>query len=589
MSKQIIKTVEVQAGVNPGFLENTLTTDITVLESIFDLIDNSIDAARDHLLSQNFEADIYGLPKDYSGYKISIRLSEKSISILDNCLGMEESMLTKKVFMTAGASNHKFGIGHYGLGLKRALLKFGSQYAMSSDNGKIAFKMHFDGAMIAGNQKLIAEGYDTLGHRKVLFVVTGVKPSIAYEFQSKPWFENAVNMLKLRYAVYIAKGLKLSITDACNHERVKIDSVLPTLRSDAKFHPVSTPFKIDGVDVYIDSGIHHEYYFAKEAKHSLAKNKELTNYFGLYFICNDRVIVAASTAIEHGWKTKWHSEYNGYICIVRFVSADSSKMPWNTLKTALKTDGRMFVEVRNKLLPIAESFRASVRKYYLNKSVKTESKENPDSTVNPPPVKHKPNDTVTANSTEPNSSQRHQVKPAQMAGNNPQAHVKNWDSVLPTDFPISKNDALNAFLIDAVNLKCHDAPCASALLLRAILEKSLKNFVNKSGNFKEVKNHFYCSAEGLKKNHSEEYKANQGIDLAMMLNWLKDEKTATKIFGIEEKPTLWLAAKQAATHVKKLNGITHGNDFIATEQLLAIRNEMYVLIRFCVLSSDVEN
>jgi len=582
MPKKIIKSVVVQAGVNPGYLENTLTTDITVLESIFDLIDNSIDAARDHLLSQNFEADKYGLPNDYSGYKISIRLSEKSISILDNCLGIEESMLTQKVFMTAEASNHKFGIGHYGLGLKRALLKFGSQYAMSSDNGEIAFKMRFDGAMIAGNKELVAHGYDTSGCRKTLFVVTEVKPSIAYEFQSKLWFENAVSMLKQRYAVYIAKGLKLSITDACNHEYVKINSVLPSLRTDAKFHPVSTPIKIDGLDVYIDSGIHHEYYFKKEAKHSLAKNKQLTDYFGLYFICNDRVIVAASTAIEHGWKTKWHSEYNGYICIVRFVSADSGKMPWNTLKTALKTDGSMFVEVRNKLLPIAESFRASVRKYYLNKSVKNKSKENPYSTANPPSEKQKASDSATASSLTPQLSQNQQLKPDQMAGNNPQAHVKNWDTVLPADFPISKNDALNAFLIDAVNLKCHDAPCASALLLRAILEKTLKNFVTKSGNFDEVKKHFYRSAEGLKKNHSEEYKASQGIDLAMMLNWLKDERTATKIFGIEEKPTLWLAAKKAATHVKKLNGVTHGNDFIGTEQFLTIRNEMYTLILFCV-------
>lgn len=92
MSKQIIKTIEIHAGVSPGYLENTLTTDISVLESIFDLIDNSIDAARDHLLSKNFEVDKFGLPKDYSGYNISIRLSEKSISILDNCLGIEESM-----------------------------------------------------------------------------------------------------------------------------------------------------------------------------------------------------------------------------------------------------------------------------------------------------------------------------------------------------------------------------------------------------------------------------------------------------------------------------------------------------------------
>jgi hypothetical protein len=72
-----------------------------------------------------------------------------------------------------------------------------------------------------------------------------------------------------------------------------------------------------------------------------------------------------------------------------------------------------------------------------------------------------------------------------------------------------------------------------------------------------------------------------------MLNWLKDEKIATKIFGVEEKPTLWLATKKASEHVKKLNGVTHGIDFIGVEQLISIRNEMYTLLLFCVLQSEI--
>ena len=586
MSKQIIKKVEVQAGVNPGFLESALTTDITVLECIFDLIDNSIDAARDHLLSNNFEQDKYGLPKDYTGYKISIRLSERNISILDNCLGMEESMLTRRVFMTAKVSNHKFGIGHYGLGLKRALLKFGNQYAMSSDDGDIAFKMRFDSKQMAGNQNLFASAYKSSMRRKALFVVSDLKPNIVYELQSKPWFENAVRKLKMRYAVYISKGLNLSITDACNHEYVNIDSELPKLRKDAKFHPVSTLLKVEGVDVYLDSGIHQNYYFTKEKEYSKSVNETLTDYFGLYFICNDRVIVAASTETEHGWKTKWHSEYNGYICIVRFVSEDSSKMPWNTIKTALKTDGRMFVEVRNKLTPIADSFRAEVRKHYLKKNTKNVTVNNQQITM----LSQEKQKVGNAGGNFPNTLEtqpsKPQVKPEQTTGNNPQAHVKNWDTVLPKDFPISKDAILNAFLIDATSLICRDAPCASSMLLRAILEKSLRNFLIKSGNFNEVKRHYYASANGIKKGHSEEYKAKQGIDLAMMLNWLKDEKIAIKIFGIEEKPTLWLATKKAAEHVRKLNGVTHGIDLIGFEQFLSIRNEMYALLSFCVQNSD---
>lgn len=582
ISKPIIKTIEISAGVNPDYLEETLTTDISVLESLFDLIDNSIDAARDHLLTRTFERDKYGLPNDYSGYNITIRLGKKNISILDNCLGIEESTLTNKVFMTAGTSNHKFGIGHYGLGLKRALLKFGSTYAMSSDDGEIAFKMRFDGQMISGNKTLTANAYKTSGHRKTLFVVSDIKPSIAYEIENKSWFENAIKMLKTRYAVYTAKGLKISIVNLYHHEWVAINGILPSIRVDSKFHPISKPLNVEGVDVYVDSGIHGEYYFPTEGKYSLTKNRTITDDFGLYFICNDRVIVASSTASEYGWKTKWHSEYNGFVCIVRFVSEDSSKMPWNTLKTALKTDGRLFVQVREQLQPIADSYRQSVKKLYLTPAVKDAVQENTRNSTNTSTVKNN-NPPSTIKNDSPKVSVK--LKAADMAGNNQHLHVKNWDTLLPSEFPRSENAVLNAFIIDALNLNCQDAPSASALLLRAILEKSLREFVSRSKSFEEVKAHFYDTAEGRKKEHTEAQKKKQGIDLSMMLAWLKDETAALKIFGTEKKPILWVAAKKASTHSQKLNGVVHGLELIDVQQVKTIRNEIYQLLNFCVLNA----
>lgn len=587
MLKPIIKIVEVKAGVNPGYLENTLTTDISVLESIFDLIDNSIDAARDHLLSHKFERDKYGLPKDYSGYNINIRLGKKYISILDNCLGMEESTLTQKAFKTADTSNHKYGIGHYGLGLKRALLKFGSEYAMSSDNGEIAFKMHFDNKKVSGNEKLTANAYKSSGHRKTLFVVSELKSNITYEIQNKLWFDNAVKMLKIRYAVYTSKGLRISITNLYHGKMVRIHGVLPAIRNDSKLLPISMPIKAEGVNVYIDSGIHEEYYFPiEEENYSLSKNKTLTDDFGLYFICNDRVIVSSSTAKEHGWKTKWHSEYNGFVCIVRFVAEDSSKMPWNTIKTALKTDGLLFVQVRDKLQPIADSFRQSVKKLYLgsSKNQSQEKLEN-DSIQDGSTSSSKDNKQIENNNKVTNPAKSTKIKLAFTAGKNQQLHVKNWETLLPKEFPRSPDEVLNAFIIDSLNLKCDVAPCASAILLRATLEKSLRVFVLKSGNFNEVKTHFYTTTEGKKKNHSDEQKAHQGIDLAMMLAWLKDEKIAIKIFGIEEKPRMWLATKKASGHAQKLNGVAHGTELIDTEQVRTIRNEIYALLHFCVLKS----
>ncbi len=581
MSKPIIKTVTVQSGVSKGFLENALATDISILESIFDLIDNSIDAARDHLLTQNYERDKYGLPSDYSGYRISIRLGKKNISILDNCLGIEEATLTRKAFVTANLSNHRFGIGHYGLGLKRALIKFGASYAMFTDNGKIAFKMRFSENQIAGNVPIKAHGYKSTGRRKTLFVVSDIKPNIAYELESKTWLENAIISLSIRYAIYTGKGLKISISSEHHKMRQEINGTLPLVRVDSKFSPINRPLIIDDVNIYVDAGVHNEYYFpAEKEHHSLQRNRTLTDDFGLYFICNDRVIVSSSTAKEHGWKTKWHSEYNGFVCLVRFVSEDSSKMPWNTMKTALKTDSKFFVQVRDELQPIADFYRQTVKILYPSATKKitlgssqTANTKYPDQvSLNP----NKNNGPIRANENAGNIA----------AGSNQQLHVKHWDTLLPKEFPISKDDILNTFIVDAVNLTCSIAPCAAAMLFRSILEKSLRIFIQKTGHFNVVKDHFYATKEGQKKNHSDEYKEKQGLDLAMMLGWLKDEKIAFDVFGIENKPVLWLAAKKASSRVAKLNGVTHGNELISTSQIIEIRNEIYPLVKFLVLKNS---
>jgi uncharacterized protein (TIGR02391 family) len=154
---------------------------------------------------------------------------------------------------------------------------------------------------------------------------------------------------------------------------------------------------IDGVDVFIDAGIHQSYYFQREKKHSLIKNREISSGFGLYFICNDRVIIAASSSSEHGWKNnRWHSEYNGFVCLVRFVSKDSKKMPWNTAKTALKTDSTLFLKIRDKLQPIADSMRGEIKKHYI---VKEKTKKNTEPKQKTHSQKEKP-ETDTASSGE---------------------------------------------------------------------------------------------------------------------------------------------------------------------------------------------
>jgi len=174
----------------------------------------------------------------------------------------------------------------------------------------------------------------------------------------------------------------------------------------------------------------------KKKNYSLSNNRAITSEFGLYFICNDRVIVAASSSSEHGWKTnKWHSEYNGFVCLVRFVSEDSKKMPWNTAKTALKTDSTLFLKIKEKIQPVADFYRGEIKKKYPSKK-KSESITKPELTKEASNQKNTSETTTSA-----------QTKPHSKASNNRQLHVKNWTTLLPKTFPHSDKDedVLNSY------------------------------------------------------------------------------------------------------------------------------------------------
>lgn len=368
-----IRQVEINSGVSPDFIEKTLTQDITTLEAFYDLVDNAIDAARNHILQNDFEKDSAGLPANYHGYKVHIRIDKNSVRVLDNCLGIDEKTLTNTALYTAANSNHAYGIGYYGLGLKRALLKMGSEFSLAVDNGKSIFKCHFGSNDIGGNKdrKIYANEYLSRKRFKSLFSVSDLKDEIKNDLHNPSWFENAVRGFSLRYSIYISKGFEIIIHNITTGSFERIKGTVPTLRHDALFLPQREIINIDGVEVTIESGIHKEYTFPKEVNYSLSINKKLTEQFGIYFVCNDRIIVAASTAKEHGWSAKWHSEYNGFVCWVRFISKEPNKLPWNTSKTAIRVDSSLFLTVRDRLKPIADRYRAEIKSRYPSKTTAT--------------------------------------------------------------------------------------------------------------------------------------------------------------------------------------------------------------------------
>ena len=106
---------DVKTGIEEELLMKLFTKDISAEECIYDLIDNSIDAAREKIQSGNFETDDFGLPSDYSGFVIDLVVKEDNISIEDNCRGFSQNELKSSTFVIGVQSSSSFSIGHYGI------------------------------------------------------------------------------------------------------------------------------------------------------------------------------------------------------------------------------------------------------------------------------------------------------------------------------------------------------------------------------------------------------------------------------------------------------------------------------------------
>ncbi|HGY9117387.1 TPA: ATP-binding protein, partial [Escherichia coli] len=538
MENNIIERLPIDTGVSATFLEEALTKDVTTLEAIFDLVDNSIDAARDWLIANKCNRGKDNLPLTYDGFYVCIRIDEDSIRVLDNCAGIDRETLTKRALYTNKPSQHEYGIGLYGIGLKRSLLKMGTDFSFYVDDGIEGFKSRFNNRGIGGGKEdpVYADVIPTKNRRKSLFNVSNLKNEIKNDLHNNRWFTNAVSEFSLRYAIYVRKGFKIVLHHVKNNVREPIKSVAPSLRTKCEFPPTQEVIKFDGVDVIIETGIHNEYTFPGEDNYSLANNRKLTDYFGIYFSCNDRVIVSASTEKSHGWKTKWHSEYNGYVCWVKFVSKDAALLPWNTAKTGLRTDSSLFLAVRDRLQPIADNYRSIIKQRYYNK--KKDTPQNPVKGDNKGIPGGEGGDKVTNAGANTGPAAVRPIKPIKPV--RPKARPvtdlpRNRDIFVDwgrntVDVPKYRNKEYHIF-VELCNLSSLDEPISCIVMLRVFLETTSKETMkcmNANWNKSLAKNTAFI-AQYLNKNNF----ITDSVKLLVERYGRTDEETLLSINNIQ--------------------------------------------------------
>ena len=128
-----MKLQSINAEPTKDFFISMLTRDISLLSSLVDLIDNSVDAA---LSSGGF-----------SGKTIEISLNGQRFEIIDNCGGISKKAATDYAFKfgrPATAPNAPHSVGRFGVGMKRALFKMGRAFKIYSKHQQDSFLVNVD-------------------------------------------------------------------------------------------------------------------------------------------------------------------------------------------------------------------------------------------------------------------------------------------------------------------------------------------------------------------------------------------------------------------------------------------------------------
>ncbi len=369
------KDLKLKAGLTPEYARSSLVRDIDCKDSILDLIDNSIDSIRTSVLSDDGDVDDNGMVVDFSGYEINIGFDKKSFYIEDNGAGIDPIAMQERLLVIGEMSNKDYGIGRFGVGLKRALLKIGNKYRIETSwSGEIYLIEFTANELTDANKNIIAKyiKIDESPSYTQIRIFDMSEDAIREIFQTEEWRNYLSREIGIRYSIFIKKGLVIK------YRNVPIEAYCPGLRQyksitvqDATLEGVP-----HGIKVKICAGLHEKYIFEEEVSHNVANaNKELTGEYGWYYVCNDRVIKIACIEEKYGWSKRWHPEYYGFVGWIYF-SGNAKDLPWNTKKTDIDPSSEVFVSVKDDLKNYASTYRSQNRFIRKKSSAKITIEEN---------------------------------------------------------------------------------------------------------------------------------------------------------------------------------------------------------------------
>lgn len=343
--------LRVEANPEKRFFINMLIRDIELIPALLDLVDNSVDGAR------KLRGD-----EPYDGLYVELTVTPDEFKITDNCGGIDIDTARDYAFRFGRSADFEpipGSVGQFGIGMKRSIFKIGREFLVSSKTEGSSFILAVDvdeWANTPGTDwSFMLEDVDEDFHPQdsddigTEIIVTKVHDTVREDFGSGETLALLRSQLRYRHRQAMEKGLRVVLNGEpvipFNPVLLSGDSITPiNLKTDFEESGAIINVRIFAGVATVDRG---------DLDDDQGANFRREPDAGWYVFCNNRMLIAADRSSLTGWGNGmpvYHPQYRQFRGYVFIDSARSDLLPWNTTKTGVDQDSRVWRRVFSEMM-----------------------------------------------------------------------------------------------------------------------------------------------------------------------------------------------------------------------------------------------
>ena len=326
---------EISAGPTKTFFVSMITRDIELIPAIVDLVDNSVDGARD----LRGEGSLDGL-------YVELECTHEEFVIRDNCGGIPIDVARKYAFRfgrdkdTPGVAH---SVGQFGVGMKRALFKLGNHFTVDSVASDSRFSLDVNVPKWADEPDWVFPLPDHDDHFEADVADTGttihvkeLHEDVSKAFALEKFVASLSDSLATTHRISISRGLRISVSGV----DIRADPL--TILSSETIAPGKRAKRYDKglpapVEVVLVAGL----------------GSSEPQQAGWYVFCNSRLVVDADQTNLTGWGEgrgrkipRFHTQFSRFRGFAFFDSDRTDLLPLTTTKVGVDKNSRIWRATR---------------------------------------------------------------------------------------------------------------------------------------------------------------------------------------------------------------------------------------------------